>query len=538
MEFYDFDEVRKSAAGHWLPILESIAPELAPAIEKLGRHVPCPVMGGTDGFRLFKDAHDTGGGISNQHGPFPDGFALLMWLRRWTFVECAIEVAKTLGIKPESRVNSSARLSEQQRAYAKNFESAKTYSGVLDNFGAARYEGKSENERSYFATLIFQSGTVRTFWGVDLERAIAESKATLGEVVTLANMGRVPVTLTVDRKDASGAVVGQSQIESFRNTWTVIRSKLTQAPVQAEESVVSIEKSISKVSGSDIVHPAQFTNREVISEAVTQSSKVVPLSIGKPKQWLIEAQERAKANLERERQKKGKAAEKVLQVWEESVLFPSVDAEPMRRYFKNRSILFRMTGAENQDSMRFHPNLAYYESDGKLKGYYPAIVCAIRDLEGTLITLHRTYITPAGKKAPFDNVRKMMTVPEGMTITGAAIQLGKPQGVLGVGEGLETALSAYRVTQVPTWSTVSARLMETLEVPESVHTVLIWTDKDKSVTGEKSANVLRSRLTQQGKKVHILMPPVPRSANAKSVDWNDVLCTQGVFGFPSIRHLI
>lgn len=538
MEFYDFDEVRKSAAGHWLPILASIAPELAPAIEKLGRHVPCPVMGGTDGFRLFKDAHETGGGISNQHGPFPDGFALLMWLRRWTFVECAIEVAKTLGIKPESRVNSSARLSEQQRADAKNFESAKTYSGVLDNFGAARYEGKSENERSYFASLIFQSGTVRTFWGVDLERAIAESKATLGEVVTLANMGRVPVTLTVDRKDASGAVVGQSQIESFRNTWTVIRSKLTQAPVQAEESVVSIATPISKVSGSDIVHPAQFQNREVKSEAVTQSSKVVPLAKGVPKQWLIEAQERAKANLERERQKKGKAAEKVLQVWEESVLFPSVDAEPMRRYFKNRSILFRMTGAENQDSMRFHPNLAYYESDGKLKGYYPAIVCAIRDLEGTLITVHRTYITPAGKKAPFDNVRKMMTVPEGMTITGAAIQLGKPQGVLGVGEGLETALSAYRVTQVPTWSTVSARLMETLEVPESVHTVLIWTDKDKSVTGEKSANVLRSRLTQLGKKVHILMPPVPRSANAKSVDWNDVLCTQGVFGFPSIRHLI
>lgn len=539
MSYYDFNEVRRAARGNWFPILESLAPELSPALLKPGRHVPCPVRGGTDGFRLFKDAHETGGGISNQDGPFPDGFSLLMWLRRWTFVECAREVAECLGLQPEKPAAQLVPSAENLAVDVSKLDSSKTFFGIIKAYGADRYDGKPENEFSYFVTLVFKSNVVRTFWGVDLERAIAESKAQIGDSVTLANLGRVPVTLTIDKKDAQGNVIAQAPVESFRNTWAVIRQQSTAELVSVGQSASHVVSGVHKVSGSDILEAGYVKSVEPMPEpASIPSAKVIPILKGTSKQWLVDAQERAQANLARERQKREKAAEKVSQVWAECVKYPSVQAEPMRRYFKDRSILFRMIGAEDQDSMRFHPNLAYYEADGKLKGHYPAIVCAIRDLSGRLITLHRTYITPGGKKAPVESVRKMMSVPEGLTVTGACVQLGIPQRVMGVGEGLETALSAYRVTQVPTWSTVTAGLMESLEVPESVETVLIWTDKDKSVTGEKSAMALSSKLKKQGRRVHILMPPVPRSANAKSVDWNDVLCTQGVFGFPSIRHLI
>ena len=553
MAFYDYDAVRKAASGNWLFILERMAPQLSKAIEKVGRHVPCPVRGGTDGFRLFKDAHETGGGISNQDGPFHDGFALLMWLNGWTFQECVKEVAEQLGVEPEKRSNNTTQqASEKRDVSVQDLKNAKTYFGTLKDFGTAPFHDDPKNEKSYYATLVFQSGVVRTFWGVDLERAIAESEAQRGEHVTLANLGRVPVTLTVDKRDKTGVVVGQTEIQTFRNTWSVIRPRVMRAQTQAQaqvearaeqeaEIVAGQVAGLARVSGSDIARTAQHPARTPEAQAATEAratAKVVPLTKGQTKQWLIEAQERAKANLERERQLRAQAAEKVMKVWDECVPFPSEHAEPMRRYFLSRQILFRIPGAEVQDSLRFHPQLPYYNEDGKLEGKFPAIVCAIRDVDGELVTLHRTYLTPSGKKAPVESSRKMMSIPEGMNVVGCAIQLGIPDGVMGVAEGLETALSAYKATQIPTWSTVSARLMESIEVPEGVHTVLIWADKDKSITGEKSARILKNRLQEMGIKAHILMPLMPRGGSAKSVDWNDVLCRQGLLGFPSVRHFL
>ena len=59
---YRWRTVREAACGKWSFICRSIAPQLGEAIEKLGRHVPCPVHGGRDGFRVFKDFEETGGG--------------------------------------------------------------------------------------------------------------------------------------------------------------------------------------------------------------------------------------------------------------------------------------------------------------------------------------------------------------------------------------------------------------------------------------------------------------------------------------------
>ena len=94
-------EVRQQAAGRWLDLLGALAPALEPALSRVGRHVPCPVHGGTDGFRLFRDADLTGGGVCNTCGTFPDGFALLMWVNRWTFPEALWAVAQALGLADE-----------------------------------------------------------------------------------------------------------------------------------------------------------------------------------------------------------------------------------------------------------------------------------------------------------------------------------------------------------------------------------------------------------------------------------------------------
>lgn len=89
--------VREAARGRWVMLLQALAPELEPALAKPGRHVPCPVHGGRDGFRLFKDVESSGGGICNTCGANPDGFALLRWLKGWSFPQALAAVDAALG---------------------------------------------------------------------------------------------------------------------------------------------------------------------------------------------------------------------------------------------------------------------------------------------------------------------------------------------------------------------------------------------------------------------------------------------------------
>ena len=113
-------EVRERAAGRWTDLLGALAPALVPALRRPGRHLPCPVHGGTDGFRLFRDVDDTGGGVCNTCGTFHDGFALLMWVNRWSFPEALQAVAHELGMTgdrvPEPRrVHTPLRPAERDR---------------------------------------------------------------------------------------------------------------------------------------------------------------------------------------------------------------------------------------------------------------------------------------------------------------------------------------------------------------------------------------------------------------------------------------
>lgn len=85
-------DVRAAACGRWLEILPAVAPALGPACARVGRHVPCPVHGGRDGFRLFKDAADTGGGVCNSCGRFSDGIAVLQWATGRGFSEVLQDV--------------------------------------------------------------------------------------------------------------------------------------------------------------------------------------------------------------------------------------------------------------------------------------------------------------------------------------------------------------------------------------------------------------------------------------------------------------
>ena len=98
-------EVKRLASGYWNSIVATLAPQLEQAVQKTGKHVPCPIHGGQDGFRLFRDFNATGGGICNTCGEFTDGFSLIQWVNEWSFSETLKAINEYLNGKPTLTTN-------------------------------------------------------------------------------------------------------------------------------------------------------------------------------------------------------------------------------------------------------------------------------------------------------------------------------------------------------------------------------------------------------------------------------------------------
>ncbi len=129
--------IHQQAPGRWLDILSGLAPELQPAVEKRGRHVACPVHGGKDGFRLFRDADRTGGGICNTCGGWHDGIGLLCWINQWRFGECIRAIAEYLGHNTISALRCPARVEPPMNQQAWLQQQARRKQRLNDSWEAA-----------------------------------------------------------------------------------------------------------------------------------------------------------------------------------------------------------------------------------------------------------------------------------------------------------------------------------------------------------------------------------------------------------------
>lgn len=149
--------VKEQARGRWLEILPLLDARLADAVARAGKHVPCPVHGGKDGFRLY--ANDmNGGGACNTCGTFADGFAILQWLRCCSFFEALQLVAELLnnGIVPAPTSNAQTnqnRANERGNGYMGAMKYLLDTSSRTPNRAArAYYERRGIAQTSDFIT--------------------------------------------------------------------------------------------------------------------------------------------------------------------------------------------------------------------------------------------------------------------------------------------------------------------------------------------------------------------------------------------------
>lgn len=249
---------------------------------------------------------------------------------------------------------------------------------------------------------------------------------------------------------------------------------------------------------------------------------------------------------ERDLSKVREARARIRFLWEHAEAYTPENLEnvlPLRRYLVNRGIDLtqipdvRFMAKALTMSVPIAMTRTMMKDDAGLDGetrQSPAMFAAVRDLDGRLVTVHRTFITKEGRKANLEQPKRLMRLADGDTITGCAIRFGNPKNVLCLAEGIETALSVVAATGLPCWSTSSANGMKTVRIPESVRSVFIFADRDASEVGMQAAKALAARLEAEGRAVRILLPEPRVPTDAKGIDWNDVIRVEGVKAFPLI----
>ena len=204
-------------------------------------------------------------------------------------------------------------------------------------------------------------------------------------------------------------------------------------------------------------------------------------------------------------------ADRIACLWRQSR--PVADADPVDRY------LCRRLAADDDfivpACIRFHPAMPYVH-DGEGVGAWPAMVAPIVGSDGKVRALHRTYLTPNGRKADVPGPVKKLTPAAGL-LKGASIRLYEPRaGVLGVAEGIETALAASCASGVPTVAAYSAGTLAGYCWPAGVQRLVIFADNDESGRGREVAETLQSRAVRAGLQASVMTPTEP------GTDWCDV----------------
>lgn len=150
----------------------------------------------------------------------------------------------------------------------------------------------------------------------------------------------------------------------------------------------------------------------------------------------------------------------------------TITGSPVARYLTGRGLI-----VPEAADLLFHPDLTHWET----KTGYPAMLGQVRDRDGAVIGLHRSYLAiedEAVTKAPLDKAKKMLG-----RVAGGAVRLADlgDGDRLALSEGIETGLAVMTACpDLPVWATLSTSGLEQVDLPPGVRRVLILADNDTS----------------------------------------------------------
>lgn len=207
------------------------------------------------------------------------------------------------------------------------------------------------------------------------------------------------------------------------------------------------------------------------------------------------------------------------------------DGDPVDRYLRETRKL-RPLGACWPTDLRVASRRHNRHPHTKQPG--PVMVAAVRDVGGTIIACHRTYLheladgrvvkvsdTDRHRRpivpAPFCHRQSKLSLSG---VHGAAIRLGIDSEEIAIAEGIESALGLAMAAQIPSWSTLSSGNMPNLVLPMHVRRVVIGPDVgDEKEAGMKCATEFRRRVIEEGKRRKKIIEVEIRIPAGRATDW-------------------
>lgn len=189
-----------------------------------------------------------------------------------------------------------------------------------------------------------------------------------------------------------------------------------------------------------------------------------------------------------------------LRVWDASA---SIADTPAQAYLVSRFLLLPW------HDLRYNARTPL--GRGNTVVFRPAMIAAIR--EGRrIVAVHRTFLDPttALKAGDLADPRLMLGRPGR-----GAVQLAAATTVLGLAEGIETALAAMRLHRIPVWATLGTERAAHILLPSRLERLVLLFDRDDA--GWKANR--RARLAYERPGLEIISPWPPAPFN----DWADVL---------------
>lgn len=139
-------------------------------------------------------------------------------------------------------------------------------------------------------------------------------------------------------------------------------------------------------------------------------------------------------------------------------------------------------------------------------------------------SLHRTFLRPDGlAKAEMEAPRLLMPGP---LDAGACVMLSEwtGSGPIGIAEGIETAMAASALFDLPVWAAINSSMLAKWVPPQGADEVAIFADNDRRFGGQAAAYTLAHRISTakatRDIPVNVLMPKVA------GTDFNDELFAQ------------
>ena len=180
---------------------------------------------------------------------------------------------------------------------------------------------------------------------------------------------------------------------------------------------------------------------------------------------------------------------------------------PAEQYLRRRSISLL------SPALRFHPRTPL--GRGKQAVFRPAVIAALYE-RSRFVALQRTFLDSCEPRRARDlaNPRRMLGRPGQ-----GAVMLAPANDTLGLTEGIETAMSAILLLDIPVWATLGNERLAHIAIPDTITRLILLPDNDRG--GRIGAAKATEVYAMPGRTIETLWPP------AGFNDWNDVLRAGG-----------